>query len=468
MKFYDAVVIGGGVLGCFTARNLRRWNISVLLIEAAEDVCTGITRSNTAIVYSGCDNKPNSLKAHMTVRANAEFEALCQELEVPFKRCGSLMVSCGPKGNAVLQKKLEKGRLNGVPGLRILSAAEALELEPALTKGIHSALYAPSTGTVNPWQFGIAAFENAIYNDCVVSLHNRVLAIQKYAGGYVIETEQGSVRCRVLCNCAGLQAAQVQEMLFPPSVRIVPDAGDYLVLDKSVVGPKHIIFHESEESGKGLTAVPTVEGSLLLGPTKRPCTEEYAAVERNELESLQKLTQEILPDVDLKLQIRSFAAVRPNPQHVIEKNGQYLPDGRSINSFVIEEPAPGFYSLIGIKTPGLTCADPLGAYLARKAADYLHADKNMRFVSKRMAIKQARQLEYEARAALVAQAPDYGELICHCEDVTRAEVLVAIDRGAVDINGVKRRVGAGLGRCQGGRCRLAVEALLKEAGHEGL
>ena len=246
MKKYDAIVIGGGVLGCFTARNLRRWNISTLLIEAAEDVCTGVTRANSAIVYAGYDNKEGSLKAQMTVRGNASFEALCEELEVPFARCGSLLVSYEEKTVAQLKKKLERGIQNGVPGLRLLSGEEACALEPMLAPGVAAALYAPTTGTTNPWQLGIAAYENAVHNGCESMLDTSVLGIRENGENYIVETDRGDYACSCVLNCAGLNADKVQEMLFPPSVRLELDAADYMVLDEHVKAPSHVIFHQEE------------------------------------------------------------------------------------------------------------------------------------------------------------------------------------------------------------------------------
>ena len=142
MKCYDAVVIGGGILGCMTARNLRRWNISTLLLEKEDDVCKGITRANSAICYPGYDNKPGSLKAELTVRGNANMEDLCKELEVPFVRCGSLLVTYDPASVSRLEKKLDNGVKNGVPGLRLLSGREVEALEPGLRKGVAAGLYA--------------------------------------------------------------------------------------------------------------------------------------------------------------------------------------------------------------------------------------------------------------------------------------------------------------------------------------
>ena len=164
MERFDAAVIGGGLLGCFTARELARFDLRVLLIEAAEDVCTGISKSNTAIVYTGFDSRPGSLKAALTARANAAFGELCAELGVTFSRCGSLMTACGPAAAAVLEKKLRNAEKSRIPGVSLISGAEARELEPALSERVQSALYAENTGTVSPWSLCFAAFENARAN----------------------------------------------------------------------------------------------------------------------------------------------------------------------------------------------------------------------------------------------------------------------------------------------------------------
>ena len=179
MKQFDAIVIGGGILGCMTARTLRRWNITTLLLEKEDDVCKGITRANSAIVYAGYDNKPGSLKAELTVRGNREMEALCRDLEVPFSRCGSLLVTYDEEAVPRLERKRANGTKSGVPDLRLLSGPEAEAMEPMLAKGVAAALYAPSTGTVNPWQLGIAAFENALQNGAEARLNTEVTGIQR-------------------------------------------------------------------------------------------------------------------------------------------------------------------------------------------------------------------------------------------------------------------------------------------------
>ena len=453
---FDVVVIGGGLLGCFTARNLCRRKLHIALLEAREDVCTGISRANTAIVYPGYDHKPGTLKAEMTVRANAGFDALCRELDVPFSRCGSLMVSYGEKADTVLKKKYENGLSMGVPGLRLLSGEEARKMEPVLAEGVTSALYAPTAGTVNPWALGIAACENAAANGAALFLSTRVLDIRKTAEAYRVETDRGAFSCRAVVNCAGFAADRVQELLFPTPVHIAPDAADYLILDKAAENkPTRIIQYEPEDSGKGFNAVPTVEGSLLLGPSERENETDFA-VSAAGLSFVRERAGRVLPGLDFNDAIRSFAAVRPNPQRE---------DGGSIGSFVIEHPDPGFWSMIGIKTPGLTCADELGRYVADKLSAELGTEENPYFSPCRPGIRRAQDLPLSARAELVRENADHGEIVCHCEGVTKAEILEAIRRGAVSVDGVKRRVGAGMGRCQSSRCgRAVMELLSKELG----
>ena len=438
MERFEAIVIGGGILGCMTARNLRRWQISTLLLEKEDDLCTGITRANSAIVYAGYDNKPGSLKAELTVRGNAAMEALCRELEVPFSRCGSLLVTYEDASIPKLRSKLENGLQNGVPGLRLLSGSEAEELEPLLRKGIKAALYAPSTGTVNPWQLGIAACENAVQNGAQVHLRTEVTAILRNEGGYIVRTNSGDFACNMIFNCAGAAADKVQELLFPPSVRLMTDGAEYLVMDPLEPKPERIVFLQAQRCGKGITAIPCVEGNLLISGVRKPFEVPYATTAEG-LEELRRATRELLPQTDSGAVIRSFGAVRPNP---------YRESGEDIHDYCIENPAPGFYSLVGIKTPGLTCAGELGLLLASKAADYLGAAKNESFQPVRPAITEK----------------DH-EIICQCGSVTRAEIIEAIRRGAATVDGVKRRVGSGMGRCQGSRCALAIERLLEEYGH---
>ena len=438
MKYYDAIVIGGGILGCMTARNLRRWNITTLLLEKEEDICSGITRANSAIIYPGYDNKPGSLKAELTVRGNLGMEQLCRELDVPFSRCGSLLVTYEEEAVDRLEKKMRNGIRNGVPGLRLLTGPEAEAMEPMLRKGVVAAVYAPTTGTLDPWRLGIAACENALQNGAELLRSTEVIGIAPVEGGYEVRTPREVFRCKAVVNCAGLCADKVQELIFPPTVRLELDGAEYMVFDRLAKKPDRVVFLQAESCGKGITAIPCVEGNLLISGVRKPMDVPFGTTAEG-LRELRVATKELLPEAELDKVIRSFGAVRPNPEKET---------GESIHDYCIEEPAPGFYSLIGIKTPGLTGSGELGMLMARKVADYLQAPPNEGFDPRRVSIREQDE-----------------QIVCHCEQISRAEILEAIRRGARSVEGVKRRVGTGMGRCQGSRCTYAIEKLLEEHGY---
>jgi len=419
-----------------TARNLRRWNISTALLEQENDVCKGITRANSAICYAGYDNKPGSLKAELTVRGCANMETLCRELEVPFSRCGSLLVTYDSGSVPRLEKKLETGIRNGVPGLKLLTGAEAEAMEPMLKKGVAAGLYAPTTGTVNPWQLGIAACENAVNNGAQLLCNTQVLGIRRAEGGFSLETNGGTFFGKMVFNCAGLYADKVQRLAFETPVSLKLDGAEYLVFDSLAPNPERIIFLQADSCGKGITAIPCTEGNLLISGVRKPLGIPFATTVEG-LGQLHRDTKALLPEADLSQVIRSFGAVRPNPH--LEKGGN-VPD------FCIENPAPGFFSLIGIKTPGLTCANELGLLLARKAAEYLRAEENQNFDPQRKAISR-----------------EDHHIVCRCEGITRGQILEAVRRGATTVDGVKRRLGSGMGRCQGSRCAYEIEKLLEES-----
>ncbi len=469
MKNYDVIIIGGGLLGCFAARELGRYKLNTLLIEAREDVCTGISRANTAIVYSGYDTAPGTLKTEMCVKANLSFDSLCRELGVRFSRCGSLMISLGQRGDEVLRKKYEQGLTNGVEGLRLLSGSEVLELEPALTEKVSLGLLSSTTGTVNPWELGIAAYENAVKNGAEFRFNEKVLSITPADMGYIVETSRGQISTRSIINCAGLCSDSVRELCHTPLVRIFPKRGDYLIFDKSEGNIlSRVIFHEPEQKGKGLTAVPTVDGNLLIGPSEIFLEGEpdFSTTEEG-IGHLLQLCEEVLPTLDQSKLIRSFGTLRPNPFHVERQpDGTYLREKRGISSFtILSDDAGAFLSFIGIKTPGLTCSRELGAYAAEAVARHLGAEENPDFDPIRPAPISLAHAGYEERQKAIASDPLYGRIVCRCAGISEGEVVDAIRRGATTLDAVKRRAGTGMGRCQGGFCSTRImEIIARETG----
>jgi len=464
----DIVIIGAGILGCFSARELTAYGAKVTVLEAREDVCTGITRTNTAIVYPGYDNKPGTRKAELCVKANREFGELCEQLQVPFTRCGSLMAAFGPVGERVLQKKLAQGIANGVEGLQLLTKEETLAMEPSLSRDVTAALYAPTTGTVNPFALCFAAYENAAANGAAFHFHTPVTAIRQENGLFFVHTPGKVYGARTVVNCAGMNAGTVREYLKAPLVRVYPTAADYIVLDEHPTGGvKHILFHEPEQGKKGLTLVPTTEGNLLVGPGERDLTDSISATDGDSLGRLEALCAQVVPGLDLRERIRSFAGARPNPGYVACINGEYVRSDKGIHDFSLLE-EEGLFSLIGVKTPGLTCARQLALHLAERITAYLGIkEKNESWSPVRQAIPNVRDMDAKSRNALIQTAPAYGNVICRCRDITEGEIIEAIRRGARTMDGIKRRTGAEMGRCQGSRCGEKIHAILsRELGME--
>ncbi|MBP1555879.1 MAG: NAD(P)/FAD-dependent oxidoreductase [Oscillospiraceae bacterium] len=463
----DVIVIGAGLLGCFAARNLAGYDMGIIVLEKEDDVCRGISKANTGIIYSGYDHKPGSKKAKLCVQANEAFDLLCDELEVPFKRPGSIMVSYGPKGDAVIARKYRDGLEGAVKGIKLLSGSEAEAMEPALAKGITSALYCSETGTIDPWELCIAAYENARDNGVRFVFSSPVTDVKRENGGFTVQTEGESYFAKALVNAAGLSSDSIREMTEKPLIRLFPSAADYIVLDRRTAGEvEHIVFHEGED-GKGLTIVLTVDGNLLIGPTNREASESETEerdmrTDSGGIDHLKELCGSIVPELDLGMQIRTFGSLRPDPYYVSLNGDAVIKKDDSIKDIRITE-EDGLYSLIGVKTPGLTFSNELGKIVADRAAAYVgKTDPNRNFDPHRKAIVRARDLTEEERAELIMQDSGYGEVICSCMDVTKSEILQAIERGAHDYESVKRRTGAGFGRCQGSRCRRRIMDLISK------
>lgn len=467
---YDILVIGGGLLGCFAARSFTRYNCTVVLVEKKADVCTEISRGNTAILYPGYDPRPGSLKARLSVAAAGRVAGLCRELDVPYKVRGSLMTAFGPRGKRVLEEKYAQGLENGVAGLRILEGAEVRALEPRIHPAVLSALYAPGAGTLNPWELGIAAAENAVANGARLMTSASVAGMERIPGGYRVRlADRGRpLTARVVVNAAGLHADVINDMVAKPRFRIRPSKAGYIVLDNTAEGYiRHIIQHEPEERGKGATLVPTVDGNILLGPSKERATDKGDfSTTADGLHFVWEMTRRVCPGFPEGLAIRTFASLRPDLEMVeVGAGGEVVPTGERFHDFLIYQPgdAPGLINLAGIKTPGLSCADEIGRYVAEIAAGLLgNPGENPNYDPRRRGIQRPAALPPGERDRLTKNNPAYGEILCRCRGISRGEVLDAIRRepGARTLDGVKRRTGALMGRCQGGYCAEKIIKIL--------
>jgi len=332
-----------------------------------------------------------------------------------------------------------------------------------------------------PWELCYAAAENAAKNGVDIMLRSEVTGIDRASGGgFTIQAGNKTYNTKAIINCAGLSADKLHEMATEPTVRIVPTAGDYYILDTKVANHiRHIIFHEPEEKGKGLTLVPTVDGNILVGPTEREYIGEAEngdleigsgfATEREGLDLLRTFVSEVIPSLPMEHIINSFGAARPNPYMLLkDENGNWVTEDKSVSDFCIIDSEEGaFISLVGVKTPGLTCSAELGAHIAKKMASRLGAAPNTGFDPFRPKPVRLSELSPEVWDSLIKKNPDYGSIVCRCGNISEGEVVDAIRRfpGAVTLGGVKRRTGTESGRCQGGFCtQRIIEILAREMG----
>ncbi len=466
---YDVIIIGAGVVGAFVARNLSKYTLKVAVIERHNDVCMEATKANSAIVHSGYNGKKGALKTDMTIRANENFHVVCEELDVEFSRCGSLMIAIDKKGEKKVREKYERGLENGVKGICILSREEVLEREPNINPEVTMALYAPTTGIVNPWAFGIAAMENAVDHGVEVFLNQEVCGVDKMENGtYLIRTNDKTYTTRYVINCAGLQSDFVHTMVAKPTFRIAPRRGEYFVLDTNTHHIGHVIFQgRGEDSPKGVIVVPTVAGNILVGPSTEDVFGAYnTKTSREKLETIKEVSENSVRNLPFDKVIRQFAGIRPRPQLCIENpetgEVEYFED--DVKDFILGEVdgAENFLNCAGIKSPGLTCADEIGKYITDCIAKKEVLQENPNYNKKRRPLARIKDATMEERQALVLQNPQYGHMICRCQQISEGEIVDAIHRsvGATTIDGVKRRVGTSLGRCQGGFCTSEVLRIL--------
>ena len=453
---YDVIIIGGGVIGCAVARELSRYNAEVLVIEKNEDVCTGTSKANSAIIHSGYDAKNGTLKAQFNVRGNAMMDALCRDLEVPFKRIGSLTVCTDAPQIAELEKLKERGEKNGVPGLRIVFRDELLAMEPHIADGVVAALYAPTAGIICPFKLTMALAENACANGVEFRLNTAVLSVQKADDGYTVTTDGGAYSAKTVVNAAGVYSDEINNMVSARKLHIAPRRGDYILLDRSAEGyVRHTIFQLPTELGKGILVTPTVHGNTLVGPT---------AVDIADKENT-ATTADAIADVIAK----SALSVEGLPTRQVITSFSGLRAREDSHEFILgeAEDAEGFYNCAGIQSPGLSASPAIGAYITDLIQQKLALSKKDNYIATRKDILDPSKLSIEERNALIKKEPAYGTIVCRCESVTEGEILDAIRRplGARSLDGVKRRVRAGMGRCQGGFCSPKVmDILVRELG----
>ena len=446
---YDVIIVGGGVIGCAIARELSRYQLKLCLLEREEDVCTGTTKANSAIVHAGFDAEPGSNKALFNVRGSRMMESLCRELDVPYSRCGSLVVSFDPADRPKLEALLQRGRENGVENLEIVEGDALRTLEPNLSDNVAAALYAPTGAIVCPFTLAYALAENAAANGAEFFFDTCVERIERTEHGFAVHTNNGTYYSRTVVNAAGVYADKLHNQLCQNKLRIVARRGEYCLMDKTEgTLVSHTIFQLPGAMGKGVLVTPTVHGNLLTGPTA--ADQEVRDDTATTAEGLAQVAAAAACSVKTLPMNRVITAFSGLRAHIAE----------GAHDFVIGESAEGFFDAAGIESPGLSSAPAIGRYLAELVAVKLDAREKADFIATRRGITPLKELPFAHRQAIIANDSAYGQIICRCEQISEGEIIEAIRRGARSLDGVKRRVRAGMGRCQGGFCAPRVMEIL--------
>ena len=452
---FDVAIIGAGVVGAMMARKLAAYNLKICILEKENDVAMGATRANSAIVHAGFDAKEGSLKAKLNVIGSEMMEQVAKELGVSYKRNGSLVVGFNEEDRAMLEELLKRGRKNGVKGLSLLSGEEVMRLEPNISPKVTCALHAPTGAIICPYELTVQTIGNAMDNGAELICNFKVEDIRKGVDGFEILSAGRSVQTRFVINAAGLYADEIAKMVGDDSFTIHPRRGEYILLDKECGGlVSHTIFRTPSKMGKGILVSPTVDGNLLTGPTSEDITDK--SDKSTTAEGFAKVIQEVTENISgiaFNKTITSFCGLRAVG---------------STGDFMIHSPRPGFINLAGIESPGLTASPAIALYAAELLREQgLVLSEKTSYNPYRESMHVFRQASIEEKNEIIKKDSSYGMIICRCEGVTEGEILHAIRTNPKprDLDGVKRRTRAQMGRCQGGFCSpYIIELLAKECG----
>ena len=446
---FDVAIIGAGVVGGLVARELSRYELSVCILEKCSDVALGATRANSAIVHAGFDAKEGSLKAKLNVLGSEMMEQVAEELGVKYKRNGSLVVGFSEEDRATLEDLLVRGTKNGVKGLRVIDREEILSLEPNIGEGVTVALHAPTGAIICPYELCMAAVGNAMDNGVELMLDFDVNKIEKLNTGYRVSSENGSVEARFVINCAGVYSDDIAKLVGDDSFEVFPRRGEYMLLDRECGElVSHTIFRCPSKMGKGILVSPTVDGNLLLGPTAEDIDDK--ADTKTTADGLAKVRMqagEQVSGINFGKVITSFTGLR---------------SVGSTGDFVINE-RDGFVNCAGVESPGLSSSPAIATYVAdilRSAGLELAAKAD--FNGRRRPAHYYKELTLDEKNEIIKAHPEFAHVICRCETVTEGEILEAIRTNPKprDVDGVKRRTRASMGRCQGGFCTPYIIDLL--------
>ena len=456
----DVIVIGGGVVGSAIARELSRYQLDIVVLEKNLDVCYETSGRNSGVVHGGFAYDTGSLKAQLCVEGNRDFDKLAEELDIPFKRCGKLLVGNTVEDLESLKRTLMQGERNGATNLTLIDEEELHKLVPAVVGKF--AIYSKNSGIVDPFIYTIALAENAAMNGAKYFFDHEVVAIERKDDYYEITAGNKTFRTRWVINSAGLGCGKISDMLGITGYRVTGTKGDYIILDQRTGAKLPMpVYPVPNNVSMGIHVTNTTDGNVIVGPNNELATDfTYYGVPQRNMDLLAEDASNLWPCIHRADYIRNYSGILP----------KWVDDNGVVQDFKIEmreEIAPQAINLVGIESPGLTAAVPIGKYVVRMMAEKEPLKENLNFNPRRKGIKRFSEMTEEERAKAVKENPDYGEVICRCEKVTKAEIRDAINNplGVRTMVGIKYRTRSMMGRCQGGYCQMRIEQMIEEAHH---
>ena len=443
---YDVIVIGAGVVGALTARELSKYRLRVLVIDKENDVGNETTMANSAIVHSGYDPAPGSLKARFNVEGNAMFDALSEELDFHFGRVGSLTLAFSEEQIPVLLALRKQARENNVE-VKLLTPEEVLEMEPNINPDVKGALFAQSSGIVDPFNMTAHAMENALDNGVELHLNEEVIAIEDKQDleYFLVKTSNETYQGKIVINCAGVFADKIAAMVGDVDFSIRPRKGEYLILDH--YSPDLVnatIFPLPSDKGKGVLISPTTSGNYILGPSSEFVNDkDDLATDRPTIDYVKKSVQNLIPSVPFGETIRAFAGLRAS-----SNRGDFIVEAMKDHD--------RFINVAGIESPGLASSPAIAKYVVENLIkSRLQLVPNSNFNPRVRRYINLKALSLDEQNELIKQNPRFGQIICNCEKISLGELDDLMSRSLPPrtVKAVKKRTRAGFGKCQGGFCQ---------------
>jgi len=414
---YDVVIVGAGVIGGMLARELSKYRLRIALLEKENDVAMAASHANSGIVHGGYDPVPGTLKARLNSEGVELLFAAANELNVPIKRNGSMVCAFSAAEEPLIDELYQQGQENNIPGLKILTGDQARAIEPHLSPAVTKVLHVTNAGIVCPYDLTIAAIGNAMDNGVELHRNFQVCGITKENDVFTVTAASGqSLQGRYLVNCAGGYSDEIARLAGDDFFRIIPRAGEYMLLDKAEGGRvSHTLFQCPTAEGKGILVSPTVDGNLLVGPTATVVdTPESTDTTPAGLAQVERLAAKSVPSVNFRQVITSFTGVRAST-----KGGEFI--------LKASENVPGLVHAGGIDSPGLTCCVSIAKYLTGLLQGVgLSLEEKEDWDGHREDPHAFRKMSDEEKDAYIQSHPAYGKIVCRCETVTEGEILHAI------------------------------------------